>query len=491
MFLKAGAISLALLLASRLLGLARESALAATFGTSGMADVAVLMLTLPDWIVGVLASGALAYALLPAWAAHSPAQVRQSQRRVAGWLLLLGVALALVLVLLRDSAVGWLAAGLPATMRLSAAQALVWSALALPAALLASLWVTRLQHERDFTGMYGANLVVNGVLVAAIILVGWQWSAGAVHWLGAGLLAAMCLRLLWLWLRQARVASPLSSGPVRPAGLPSWPVWAWALLGSGLPLVLPFAARSIASQAGEGALATFNYAWKLVELPLLLAIQLVATLAFPAIAAAFAQGKAVPAEAAAGTVRSAFALAWALACAAAAGLLVGAPALAQLLFGWGRMDPQSLERVAEWGAAAAWGLLPQALVAVAVTVLAAQARLKAAVLAYGLAAAVLLAAAAWGVQGGMALMMLLNLLFAGVAFAVLAGLGASVRAWLPVRAMAAPLGVLLAVAAATKMLPPASALGLSGGLAAAAVVAALVGLAAWHGGSEVRQALRR
>ena len=42
MFLKAGALSLALLLASRLLGLARESAQAAAFGTSGLADVAVL-----------------------------------------------------------------------------------------------------------------------------------------------------------------------------------------------------------------------------------------------------------------------------------------------------------------------------------------------------------------------------------------------------------------------------------------------------------------
>jgi len=71
MFLKAGALSLALLLASRLLGLARESAQAAAFGTSGLGDVAVLMLALPDWLAGLLASGALAYVLLPHWA-NSP-----------------------------------------------------------------------------------------------------------------------------------------------------------------------------------------------------------------------------------------------------------------------------------------------------------------------------------------------------------------------------------------------------------------------------------
>src|SRR6185369_13285582 len=135
--------------------------------------------------------------------------------------------------------------------------------------------------------------------------------------------------------------------------------WLWAVLSAGLPLALPFAARSVASQAGEGVLATFNYAWKLVELPLILAIQLVATLAFPAIARALA---AADAAATATAIRTAFALAWTLACAAAAALWIGSPAIAQLLFGWGRMDPESLSRVARWGAVGAWSLLPQALI---------------------------------------------------------------------------------------------------------------------------------
>ena len=48
MFLKAGLLSLLLLLASRVLGVARETALAAAFGNSGMADVVIVMVTLPD-----------------------------------------------------------------------------------------------------------------------------------------------------------------------------------------------------------------------------------------------------------------------------------------------------------------------------------------------------------------------------------------------------------------------------------------------------------
>ena len=46
MFLKAGLLSLLLLLASRVLGVVRETALAAAFGNSGMADVVIVMVTL-------------------------------------------------------------------------------------------------------------------------------------------------------------------------------------------------------------------------------------------------------------------------------------------------------------------------------------------------------------------------------------------------------------------------------------------------------------
>jgi putative peptidoglycan lipid II flippase len=83
---------------------------------------------------------------------------------VALALLALGGMLGLAIWIGRGPLVVLLAAGLAPDLRGLAGQSLGWSALALPAALLAALWATRLQHERDFVGMYGANLVVNGVL---------------------------------------------------------------------------------------------------------------------------------------------------------------------------------------------------------------------------------------------------------------------------------------------------------------------------------------
>lgn len=541
MFFKAGVLSFALLLASRVLGLVRESAQAAAFGASGLGDVAVLMLSLPDWLAGVLSSGALAYVLLPHWARETPAQQDATQKWVQRRLLWLAAALALLLWLAQGPLAAWLLPGAAPQLRNAA---LVWSALALPAALLAGLWGTRLQHECDFVGLYSANLVVNAVVIAALLLLAWGGGAqgvphGVSTLLGLSLLAAMLLRLAWQgWrLHGAKKARRLKRAPAtafgpalaagvdgvdgvdgpaahsQPAlskvgGLPGWHSWLWAALAAGLPLTLPFAARSLASAAGAGALAVFNYAWKLVELPLVLAIQLVAALAFPAIARAHAH--AATAEAPHGlhspamvqAVRSSLALAWTLACAAAAALVVGAPALASLLFGWGRMQPEALAQVAAWGATGAWGLLPQALAAVALTVLATLGRLRLAVLAYALALAVLLLAGAAGLHQGGALMGLLNVLFCGVALAAWWGLGPAARQCLPVRAMLVPLAVLLALACAAQWW--AAAMGDLGHatlvrgfgknqafmLACSAWAAILVIASGWFGAPQLREALR-
>lgn len=474
MFLKAGALSLALLLASRLLGLLRESAQAAAFGTTGMADVAVLMLTLPDWITGVLASGALSYVLLPHWAQQNPTQQAQTQRYVARGLLAMGVVLGLLLWLFRQPLIRVLANGLPPALLPDAGQGLVWCAVALPAALVAALWGTRLQHERDFMGLYAANLVVNSILVIALILIATSaLPVSTIAQLGLGLTLAMGLRLLWLRLRlspfQTAVNTDTDTGgdgrtfmstsallPTSPQALSAMPrtsLWLWAALSAGLPLTLPFVARAFVSGAGEGALATFNYAWKLVELPLVLAVQLVATLAFPAITRALADkdGDAAPALSAVSAIRSAFALAWTLAAAAAAALQVGAPAIATLLFGWGRMDAQSVANVAAWGSVGAWGLLPQALMAVGLTVLAALGRMRAAVLAYVVALAVLLALGrVVGWSQGADWMLALNALFAGMALVVLWAVNGALKAsgtdlgasWLPWQAMLTPLAAL-------------------------------------------------
>ena len=442
MYLRAGVFSLGLLLLSRALGLLRESAQAAAFGSTGMGDAVIVMFTLPDLLVGMLVSGALAYVLLPLWAQQSPAIQAAGQKKIAYALLAGGLALGALVWLFRDAVVQALAPGLAGDMKAASAVALGWSAVVLPLAMLAALWVTRLQHERDFVGMYAGNLVVNVALVAGLFVVAKTAApqTSALSLLGVCLVIAMLARLAWLaWRLPSR---PQTAAIAEVFPLPAASVWLWAALSSGLLLVFPLVARSLASSAGEGALASFNYAWKLIELPLVLAVQLVASLAFPAITRTEA---GTPARQQA--ISLAFLIAWALACAAIAVVATFSLPIANLLFGWGRMSAASLEVIAQWSAIGIWSLLPQALMAVLLTVMATHGRMQAAVWVLSAGLAVLLVVG-WlgnfegtnmGTDVGTNVMWLLNGVFACMAVVLILLERRSIKAGFPYLACLAPL----------------------------------------------------
>lgn len=470
MYLRAGVLSLGLLILSRVLGLLRESAQAAAFGATGLGDAVIVMFTLPDLLVGILISGALSYVLLPVWAQQTPGELQHGQRRVARALLAAGVLIGVLIWLLREPIGHALAPGLQGEMKTLGAASLGWSALVLPLAMLAALWVTRLQHERDFVGMYAGSLLVNALLVAGLLAVAsgiaGSWSSiTAVMVLGLVLVLAMLARLLWFYWRHP-AALPVTPKPMpMPASprstLPGASVWVWAAMSSGLLLSLPLLGRSLASQSGEGALANFNYAWKLVELPLVLAIQLVASLAFPAIT------RTQPASAERReALQMAFVLAWALACAAIVVVASFSLPLATLLFGWGRMSDANLLVIAQWSAVGIWSLLPQALIAVVLTVVAISQQMHVAVRVYGAGVIALgLAGLFGGLDGGLAVMWALNLVLAGVASALMFSQRAHLKGSLPFAALAAPLAMCLLLLGVRPLLP-ATSLPVSAALAA-------------------------
>lgn len=447
MYLRAGVFSFGLLLLSRVLGLLRESAQAAAFGSTGMGDAVIVMFTLPDLLVGILVSGALSYVLLPAWAQQSPSTQAAGQKKVTCALVLGGLVLGLLVWLYRIEVVQALAPGLPGEMKAASASALGWSAMVLPMAMVAALWVARLQHEGDFVGMYAGNLIVNLVLVAGLFAASKTVADASLGrtltFLGICLAIAMLARLAWLaWRLPSQPAAIDAGEPAEPADLPPMHVWLWAALSSGFLLALPLAARSVASGAGEGALASFNYAWKLIELPLVLAVQLVASLAFPAIT-----------RTQAGTpqrhhaVGLAVLIAWTLACAAVAIVVIFSLPIAGLLFGWGRMNAASLQVIGDWAAIGVWSLLPQALIAILLTTMATAGRMRVAVAVIAVGLAVLLLAGALGGLHGKSVMWLLSAVFSGMALVLMVLERQYSHDSFPYLACLPPLGVCLGLVA--------------------------------------------
>jgi putative peptidoglycan lipid II flippase len=149
---------------------------------------------------------------------------------------LAGLLLGVLVWLIRESIVNALAPGLVGQIKTDSANALSWSAVVLPLAMLAALWVTRLQHERDFVGMYAGNLLVNVALVLGLFAVSKNLSpsVSALNLLGICLMLAMLARLAWLSWRLPIVPAPVVA-EIR-ADLPPAGVWLWAALSSGLLL---------------------------------------------------------------------------------------------------------------------------------------------------------------------------------------------------------------------------------------------------------------
>jgi len=98
-FLSAGALLSAALLAGRLAGFGRELLLANGLGLSAQADMAVILLTVPDLLVNLLLSGGIGVALVPLLRSQSDAQaallLRQAGLLVGGLFAVLGLAFAL------------------------------------------------------------------------------------------------------------------------------------------------------------------------------------------------------------------------------------------------------------------------------------------------------------------------------------------------------------------------------------------------------------
>lgn len=505
MFVRAGLLSLVLLVFSRVSGLARESALAAAFGVGPLADAVVLMLTLPDLLVGVALSGAMSYVLLPYWIRLPVQESAQHQVQVWWVFAMLGLLLAVVLWMGAPWWVSGLSPGLAQADHALADQAMLGAALAVPWAFMAAVLSARLQHRTDMIGLYAANLVVNAVLVGALCWLALPRQSpmpalDALGWMVGVLLASMFARLAWqayrlapgtLWVKLSKkrlvcgfFQSVKSIFKHRfSAPQPQLLDWFAAIVVTGVPLLVYLGARSFASRQGVGALTTFNYAWKLVELPQLLLVQVLAVLALPVLSRAVSQSPLVWE----GVFRRIFTLAWFLACAAMVALWWGAALLAQALFGWGRMDAAALAQVTEWGTWGALCLLPCAAVSMWLALLASLGQLRRVAQAWmGVACVAALAGNAW-VHTGLAAMIWLNAVWMTLALCVLWQHRALLRHSVPWSELALPTGVaMLAGGLANRLLPLPWGQAL---LTGAACVVCLL-LVAWRTSISFRQSIR-
>lgn len=329
----------ATLLTGRVSGLFREIQLAAAFGVSVTADVAVLLLTLPDLLVNLVLSGGLSAALIPRLRALPFQSAQALSRQTLLFVSILFGLMALILVFLPGVWFSLLAPGLALSAMPSTA-AIVATSIALPLAAATGVTSASLNSQQQFLVAGCGTLIFNLIVITALAS-GEYLAQDPLFILGIGIATGAALRLLSQWVTLPRA---WLWGPITPSAFDSIFIrgfFATAATAS-LMLLVPVVVRAFASTISPGAIAALNYATKLVELPAGALVTSLATVALVRLSAHYASGDRLAAKQ---TLHNG--LKRALTNAVGAGVLIAyfADPLVELALGRGAMDSTAIARV--------------------------------------------------------------------------------------------------------------------------------------------------
>ncbi len=276
------------LLLGRLSGFVRESFVAMSYGASAQADIVVLMLTVPDLLVSILVAGAMGIVLIPEFHENQ----RKAKTLLFQSMVFFGVVFTLISAFLywqSYSLVELLAPGFSDEQRLEASISLSWVIWLVPLTVLAGIVTAYLHYENKFAIASLGTLIVNVTIIAGLLLV--YYGVGSIFMVAMFVLLGGALRLFsQLALIDIRW-HPLQSFDSVLLNKSIFSRYMQALLSGSILLFIPVLARAFASYSGEGSLAIMNYAIKLIEFPMAIAITIFTVTLFPRLSSSFLEDK--------------------------------------------------------------------------------------------------------------------------------------------------------------------------------------------------------
>lgn len=282
------AMNLGLLL-GRLSGFAREAFVATTYGTTAQADIVVLMLTVPDLLVNILMGGALGAMLVPEFSQRP----ELARKLLYQSLLFFGMIFAGVsagLYWQADILVSLLVPGFGEMQVEQSAIALGWVIWLIPLTVLAGVVTAYLHSQNRFAVAALGTLIINTTIIFGLLLI--YYGYGSLWLLAVFVLLGGLIRLGSQLLQVRPVWKPLVSLQPRLLNKDLLTRYGQAMLSGSVLLLFPVVARALASYGGEGSVALFNYATRLVEFPLAIAVTFLAVIFFPRLSQSFSTDSA-------------------------------------------------------------------------------------------------------------------------------------------------------------------------------------------------------
>jgi len=333
-------------LLSRVLGLLREMLLASHFGGGPEADMAIALLLIPDFITGALVGTAVGATFVPLFTARD-----EKTALHLFWQALtvsIGVfALLAILIACNASATIHLI-GKGNGMLPGAMTAFLIAISTIPLTAATAICTAWLQYRGRFRVPAFANAIFNGVIVCTL----WLMPMGLAM-LAVSIFCAVSVRLL------AHVYAFYRSGGRLAFG--SWQLnrtilktYATTMATDICNLFPQFAPYYLIALGGSG-LAIFNYAFKLSVMPAMIGYNIAQLVLLPWFARLFRErldgDSMLP-------YTVTLQCCWALCLAVCLSLMTASHEMAQLCFGYGKMDAAAIDRIGHLFALGVWSMPP-------------------------------------------------------------------------------------------------------------------------------------
>lgn len=329
------------LLIGRVSGVLRELMLSARLGTSAEADYAVVLMSLPDLLVNILVAGGLSAVLVPQFK-----QLDQAAGVRLFWkafiVIFAGFGLVAIFCFLSPNLVfRFFAPGLEIPVGLLSPASIALISVAIPLSALSGVSGSYLNAtERYFmTGLgtlfFNLALIIGLFLADASKSIFWYIAFGV----GAGAALRLFSQLVSMPKNVWRVPVKSKQNVVMP-----WRAFFAAVAATTLTLVVPNLVRAGASFTGVGAVASLNYAQKLVELPTAVLLSAIMTVTLTRVSSAFVKGGLVGARL---ELSQKLQLALGMAIFATFGSVFFAQPIVEFAFGYGVMSRMAIESVSD------------------------------------------------------------------------------------------------------------------------------------------------
>jgi putative peptidoglycan lipid II flippase len=270
------------MLLGRGLGFLREILIANLLGVSFEADATFLVLTLPDLLIGLLVGESSSIVLVPLFQ-----ELKNNKERTQYFYSFfrffgaIGFLIALVLAYFAGTIIFLLAPGFSPTDIEGVKWGVIFTLVSLPLAAATTVSKSLLQALNLFKTIAFSNSFYNITII--FFLIAMSATTFSLNLIAISVCVAVSLRFLMQYLEL--INSDYKPLPITFSFLtPKRDLliaMLFALSGSTILLLMPILTRSFATLAGEGSLSIFNYAYKLVELPMAVLISALSTIFFP------------------------------------------------------------------------------------------------------------------------------------------------------------------------------------------------------------------